>query len=86
VLAHAFINDLLDNQIAEKNFNWNGYQPPLTKLNAEYLIDEGYITENLMSAVVVPEDFESGIKFFEQTPAVENMYLAAFQEFQSGGS
>ncbi len=86
VLAHAFINDLLDNQIAEKNFNWNGYQPPLTKLNAEYLIDGGYITENLMSAVVVPEDFESGIKFFEQTPAVENLYLAAFQEFQSGGS
>ena len=86
VLAHAFLNDLLDNQIAEKNFNWNGYQPPLTKLDAPYLIDEGYITENLMSAVVVPEDFESGIKFFEQTPAVENMYLAAFQEFQSGGS
>jgi len=86
VLAHAFINSILDNTIAEKNFNWNGYQPPLTKLNAEYLIDKGYITENLMSAVVVPEDFESGIKFYEQTPAVENLYLAAFQEFQSGGS
>ncbi|MGB2839581.1 MAG: spermidine/putrescine ABC transporter substrate-binding protein [Actinomycetes bacterium] len=86
VLAHAFINDLLDNTIAEKNFNWNGYQPPLTKLDADYLIDGGYISENLMSAVVVPEDFESGIKFYEQTPAVENMYLAAFQDFQSGGS
>lgn len=86
VLAHAFVNDLLDNTIAEKNFNWNGYQPPLTKLDAEYLIEEGYIKDNLTSAVVVPEDFESGIKFYEQLPAVENMYLAAFQEFQSGGS
>ena len=43
MLAHTFINDLLDNEIAEKNFNWNGYQPPLTKLDAEYLIDQGYI-------------------------------------------
>jgi spermidine/putrescine transport system substrate-binding protein len=86
VLAHTFINDILDNEIAEKNFNWNGYQPPLTKLDAQYLIDEGYITENLTTAVVVPEDFESGIKFYEQPPAVDNLYLAAFQEFQSGGS
>jgi spermidine/putrescine transport system substrate-binding protein len=86
VLAHTFLNDLLDNEISEKNFNWNGYQPPLTKLDADYLIDQGYIKENLTSAVVVPEDFESGIKFYEQPPAVENLYLAAFQEFQSGGS
>jgi len=86
VLAHTFINDILDNEIAEKNFNWNGYQPPLTKLDAEYLIDQGYIKDNLTSAVVVPEDFESGIKFYEQPPAVDNLYLAAFQEFQSGGS
>jgi spermidine/putrescine-binding protein len=85
VLAHAMINDILDNEISEKNFNWNGYQPPLTKLDAEYLIDQGYITDNLSTAVVVPEDFETGLKTFEQTAAVDNLYLAAFQEFQSGG-
>lgn len=85
VLAHAFINDLLDNAIAEKNFNWNGYQPPLTKLDAQYLVDKGYISENLMTAVVVPEDFAEGIQQFEQPPAVQNLWLQAFQEFQSGG-
>jgi spermidine/putrescine transport system substrate-binding protein len=85
VLAHTFINDLLDEAVSEKNFNWNGYQPPLTKLSAEYLIDQGYISENLMSAVVVPEDFAEGIQFYEQTPAVQNLWLQAFQEFQSGG-
>ena len=70
VLAHTFLNYILDNDVAEKNFNWNGYQPPLTKLDAQYLIDKGYIVENLMSAVVVPEDFPSGISPDEQTPAV----------------
>ena len=86
VLAHTFINDLLDNEIAERNFSWNGYQPPLTKLSADYLISQGYIKENLLSAVVVPEDFVSELQFFEVPPAVSNMWLAAFQAFQSGGS
>lgn len=86
VLAHTFINWMLDNDVAEKNFTWNGYQPPLTKLDANYLIDKGYIADNLMPAVVVPEDFAEGIIQVEVTPATQNMWLAAFQEFQSGGS
>ena len=33
MLAHLMINDLLDNEIGLRNFGWNGYQPPLTKLS-----------------------------------------------------
>lgn len=86
VLAHTFLSYILDNDVAEKNFSWNGYQPPLTKLDAEYLIAQDYISANLTSALVVPEDFTSGKSFYEQPPAVDNMWLAAFQEFQGGGS
>ena len=35
MLAHLMINDLLDNEIGLRNFGWNGYQPPLTKLSAQ---------------------------------------------------
>ncbi len=86
VLAHTFINELLDNDVSELNFSWNGYQPPLTKLTADYLIEQDYIKSNMMPAVVVPADFASELQFFERPPAVENMWLAAFQAFQSGGS
>ena len=87
MFAHTFLNDILDNEISEKNFSWNGYQPPLTKLSADYLIDEGYIRENLMTAVVVPGGLRRASKQFYETPvAVQNMWLDAFQEFQSGGS
>ncbi|MFL6180969.1 MAG: spermidine/putrescine ABC transporter substrate-binding protein [Actinomycetes bacterium] len=86
VLAHTFLNYIIDNTVSEKNFNWNGYQPPLNKLNADYLIKQGYISDNLMSAVVVPEDFDKARQFYEQPVAVQNMWLSAFQEFQSGGS
>jgi spermidine/putrescine transport system substrate-binding protein len=85
VLAHRMINELLDNKISLKNFWWNGYQPPLTKLNADYLIDIKAIPENLLSTVVVPEDFDTGLTFYEVTPAVQNQWLAAWQEFLAGG-
>jgi len=86
VLAHTFLNYILDNDVSLKNFGWNGYQPPLTKLSANYLIDNGYVPENLLDAVVVPKDFDQAKQFYEVPVAVQNMWLTAFQEFQSGGS
>ncbi len=86
VLAHLLINDLLDNDIAYQNFDWNGYQPPLTHLNANYLINvKKRIPQNLLSAVVVPKDFDQGYTFYEVSPEVQNEWLAAYQEFEAGG-
>lgn len=86
VLAHMMINALLDNDISLQNLSWNGYQPPLTKLSPQFLIDEGFIPENLTNAVVLPADFKDGLAFYEVTPQVENAWLAAFREFTAGGS
>lgn len=83
VLAHMMINALLDNDISLQNLSWNGYQPPLTKLSPQFLIAEGFIPENLTNAVVLPADFKDGLAFYEVTPAIENQWLAAFQEFQA---
>ena len=84
VLAHMLINDLLDNKIALRNFGWNGYQPPLTKLSAPYLIDQEYIPENLMNAVVVPKDFDSGLTFYEVDPGTEALWRTNWSEFKAG--
>lgn len=85
VLAHLMINDLLDNDIALKNFGWNGYQPPVTKLDADYLVEQGYIPENLMNAVIVPEDFSTGLTFYEVAPSAEALWRQAWAEFKAGG-
>ena len=85
VLSHLMINDLLDNQIGLRNFGWNGYQPPLTKLSAQYLIDQGYIPENLMNSVVVPDDFDTGLTFFEVSPETEALWRQSWSEFKAGG-
>jgi spermidine/putrescine transport system substrate-binding protein len=79
------INDLLDNQIGLRNFGWNGYQPPLTKLSARYLIDQGYIPENLMNAVVRPEEFDPGLTFYEVSPSTEALWRQSWSQFKAGG-
>jgi spermidine/putrescine transport system substrate-binding protein len=86
VLGHIFTNDILDNDISLRNFGWSGYQPPLDRLTGEYLMNQGMIPENLVpSAVVGPEDFKVGLTQGEFEPAVANLWLAAWQEFLSGG-
>lgn len=83
VLAHKFLDYLTSVDGAYRNMGWNGYQQPLDKLNADFLVNDGFIPDNLMSAVVVPDDFAKGLTFYETTPAILNEWLAAFQEFNS---
>ena len=85
VLAHLMINDLLDNKIGLRNFGWNGYQPPLTKLSAQYLTDQGYIPKNLMNAVVEPQDFDEGLTFYEVAPSTEALWRQSWSQFKAGG-
>jgi spermidine/putrescine transport system substrate-binding protein len=84
VLAHLMINDLLDNAIGLRNFGWNGYQPPLTKLSARYLIDQEYIAKNLLNSVIVPGDFDSGLTFYEVSPATEALWRNNWSRFKAG--
>ncbi len=84
VLAHAMINDLLDNAISLKNFGWNGYQPPLNKLSPQYLIDQGYIPDNLMNTVVLPGDFKNGLTFYEVSPSTEALWRTSWASFKAG--
>jgi spermidine/putrescine transport system substrate-binding protein len=84
VLAHMLMNDLLDNKIGLRNFGWNGYQPPLTKLSATYLTDKGYIPKNLANSVVLRSDFEQGHTFYEVSPSTESLWQTNWARFKAG--
>jgi spermidine/putrescine transport system substrate-binding protein len=58
VLAHQFINFMLDADNALTNFEWVGYQPPQTYITPDYLIENEYAAEFLRPALVTPEDFD----------------------------
>ena len=84
VLAHMLINDLLDNQIGLRNFGWNGYQPPLTKLSGKFLTDQGYIPKNLSNSVVVRSDLVKGHTFYEVSPSTDALWQTNWARFKAG--
>ncbi|HWA46428.1 MAG TPA: extracellular solute-binding protein, partial [Hypericibacter adhaerens] len=55
VLAHLWLNFLLDEDNAYHNFvDYNGYQPPLTSITPERLVDSKLIPPNLQSTIMTP--------------------------------
>jgi len=85
VLAHLYIDYLLDNAVAEKNFSWVGYLPALAKLDADFVIGAGYVPENLRSCVPTNDDIGNGLKFKALGPEGDAQYEAAWSKFTAGG-
>lgn len=86
VLAHEFLNFMLDNEVAYSNFvDWNGYQAPMNDIDPDRLVSDRAIPETLASAVVKPSDFDTGHTILELSPAVDGLWHDAFQRFLSGG-
>jgi spermidine/putrescine transport system substrate-binding protein len=57
VLAHLWLNFLLDEENAYNNFvDFNGYQPPINSITAESLIANKRIPDNLRTAIMTPDD------------------------------
>jgi spermidine/putrescine transport system substrate-binding protein len=61
VLAHLFINNLMDETVALKNISYNGYMQPVTAITPELLVKEKILPPSLMSTAVVPSDFRRGL-------------------------
>jgi spermidine/putrescine transport system substrate-binding protein len=84
VLAHAFLNFMLDNQNGLDNFTWNGYIPPLTSIEPNKLVAKGYIPANLASTVVRRSDFEHGVTIDALTTAGQTLWQNAWSTFKAG--
>ena len=84
VLAHEFLNFMLDNDNGLQNFSFTGYQPPLTVIKPSKMVDEGLVPENLESAIVREVDFEAGQVPLQLTPQVEQLWKQAWSVAQGG--
>jgi spermidine/putrescine transport system substrate-binding protein len=61
VLAHLFLNYLLDLPNVLENISWNGYMQPLTGVTPQVLIKEQILPPSLASTVVLPSNFKTGL-------------------------
>jgi spermidine/putrescine transport system substrate-binding protein len=99
VLAHKFINFLLDFQHSMDNFSWNGYQPPQTQADIDALTKtEGlyskvanyappitYVPKWMPDAVVQREWFGTdAVRLLELTPEGDDKWNAVWEEFKAG--
>jgi spermidine/putrescine transport system substrate-binding protein len=65
VLAHAFLDFLLEEQVALDNFAWNGYQPPVASAVPTAFADPSFpwsdvVPRHLLGAVLEPADLSTG--------------------------
>ncbi len=89
VLAHAFLNHLLDSDVALRNFAWNGYQPPVNDATPEMLFGprspwRGSVPDRLRYAVMTPGEFERGEFLLGLDPATDAEWMGQWDLFRSG--
>ncbi len=85
VLAHQFINFLLDEKNAYDNFvNFTGYTPPQKNLDAETLLKRGLIPKSLEQAVVRPDQFAANQELLQLSVAGQRLWDDAWSKFKAG--
>jgi spermidine/putrescine transport system substrate-binding protein len=84
VLAHLFLDFMLDETNALDNFGYIGYQPPQNTLTADGMIKDGYVPENLPTAIVKQEWFAEGYRLLELPPVADAAWHQVWQQFKAG--
>jgi spermidine/putrescine-binding protein len=86
VLAHLFMNYMLDNGVAYSNFvDFNGYQPPLNEINPEALIAKQVIPETLGNSVLVADDLGAdSLQEMTLTARGQQLWQDGYASFISG--
>ena len=84
VLAHLFIDYLLDPANAQFNFEFVGYQPALTTPSPDELIAAELVPAHLVSALVSDAQVENGYRLDALAPDVQQLWENAFQRVKAG--
>jgi spermidine/putrescine transport system substrate-binding protein len=61
VLAHLFLNHLLDTDEVFKNFSFTLYQQPLNAMTPESLISKQLVAPSLRSTIIRESQFKNGL-------------------------
>ena len=85
VLAHAFLNFMLDETNAYHNFaDFNGYQPPQNALDFTTLQSKLSLPDSVAPAIMQRSDFKSGLTFQTLTPDGKALWDKAWADFRAG--
>ncbi len=87
VLAHLFINFLLDKEVAPDELRLRGVPAaPRRAWTVQEFLDAGYIPPNLENTLVAEEDFAQGQPVLPLAPADDQLYQDEWARFKAGVS
>ncbi len=85
VLAHRFLNYLLDPKVAYTNFvGYVGYQPPLNKIDADALFSQGVLPQGLRNCVVTHSDYANGNAYLTLSTTGQRLWDTSWAAFRNG--
>jgi len=84
VLAHIFLNYILDNDNALANFSYTGYQPALSIVTPQKMVDDEYVAENLTSAIVTAEHYAKGVQLLQLSADGDALWDDTYSKFEAG--
>ena len=84
VLAHLFLNFLIDSDNAFLNFNGVGYQQPINAMDPDSFISQELVPENLKTAIVKPADFDTAFEELQLSPTGDRLWQDEWRKFTSG--
>jgi spermidine/putrescine transport system substrate-binding protein len=85
VIAHRFLNYMLDDKVAYENFTgYVGYQPPLNSIDTGKLFDEGILPKTLSRAVVTREAYASGNAYLTLSAKGLQLWDRGWASFRNG--
>jgi len=87
VLAHKFLNFMLDEANALLNFEWVGYQPPQKGIDTDLLVADGWVPDYLATGIVREEDFSLSTAWVQGQLdiATETLWADEWNRVKSGG-
>jgi spermidine/putrescine transport system substrate-binding protein len=85
VIAHRFLNYILDNKVAYDNFaGYVGYQPPITAIDGSKLLSDGIVPKTLSQAVVTREAFANGNAYLTLSAKGLQLWDRTWTSFRNG--
>jgi spermidine/putrescine transport system substrate-binding protein len=84
VLAHTFMNFLMDIDVGLTNFGYEGFQPPFQGVDTEDFRKAGYIPANLESTLVTEADFAAGQPVLALPPEIDQIWQDEWARFKAG--
>jgi spermidine/putrescine transport system substrate-binding protein len=84
VLAHKFMNFIMDIDHGLSNFGYEGFQPPFSGVDDKTFLKAGYIPDNLANTLMKQEDFENGQPVLALTPEDDQVWNDEWARLKAG--